>query len=257
VQGGAGDKCYTSAAGLVFGLADAAGEGDAMNAGSARMQLFSGPLSMFGAKAQIAALEKGLDFELVMVPFEMQRLYQPKHPVVVRVNPKQQVPVLVHGDVEIFDSTQIFEYFEHVKPHPALWPVDPAARARARLLELKSDEVFFPPIIRLMSLQETPDDPAAVAARDAAARYYGEMEASLSDHGFLAGSYSFADIAFYMAQLFGARMGAPMTDAHPRLKQWRDRVTARPAVRQVAGAMARFLVAEGRPLPDFMALLVK
>ena len=32
-----------------------------------RLTLYSGPLSMFGAKAQIAALEKGLDFDLVMV----------------------------------------------------------------------------------------------------------------------------------------------------------------------------------------------
>ena len=219
----------------------------------ARMKLYSGPLSMFGAKAEIAAREKGFEFELIMVPFEMKRLYQPKHPEVVRVNPKQQVPVLIHGDVEIFDSTQIFEYFEHLQPQPPLWPADPAARARARLLELKSDEVYFPPIIRLMSLQETPADPAAVAARDAAARFYAEMEAALRDREFLAGAYSYADIAFYMAQLFGARMGAPMTAAHPRLTQWRDRMTARPAVRQVVAAMAAFLVAQGRPLPDFMA----
>lgn len=221
--------------------------------GSARMTLYSGPLSMFGAKAQIAALEKGLDFTLVMVPFEMKRLYQPKHPEVARVNPKQQVPVLIHGDVEIFDSTQIFEYFEHIQPQPPLWPAGPADRARARLLELKSDEVYFPPIIRLMSLQETPADPVAVAARDAAARYYDEMETAVRDREFLAGAYSYADIAFYMAQLFGARMGAPMTDAHPRLTQWRDRMTARPAVRQVVAAMAAFLVSQGRPLPDFMA----
>ena len=40
-----------------------------------RMRLYSGPLSMFGAKAEIAAREKGLDFELVMVPFEMATLY--------------------------------------------------------------------------------------------------------------------------------------------------------------------------------------
>jgi glutathione S-transferase len=56
---------------------------------TARMRLFSGPLSMFGAKAQIAALEKGLDFELIMVPFDMRRLYEPKHPEVVRINPKR------------------------------------------------------------------------------------------------------------------------------------------------------------------------
>jgi glutathione S-transferase len=109
----------------------------------ARITLFSDPLSMFGAKVQIAALEKGLDFELVMVPFGMRRSYDPKHPDVARINPKRQVPVLIHGDLEIFDSTQIFEYFEDLKPEPALWPVDIVARAEARLLEHKSDEVSF------------------------------------------------------------------------------------------------------------------
>ena len=55
-----------------------------------------------------------------MVPFEMATLYQPKHPEVARINPKRQVPVLVDGDLEIFDSTQIFEYLED----------DPARAAR-------------------------------------------------------------------------------------------------------------------------------
>ena len=38
-----------------------------------------------------------------MVPFEMKTLYQPKHPEVLRINPKRQVPVLIDGDLEIFD----------------------------------------------------------------------------------------------------------------------------------------------------------
>src|ERR671918_1880570 len=140
-----------------------------------RMRLLSGPLGMFGAKAEISALEKGLDFELVMVPFEEK--YEPKHPEVLRINPKQQVPVLIHADLEIFDSTQIFEYFEDLQPQPPLWPREPVVRARARLLELKSDEVYFPHVIRLMGLQSTRDDPAAIAARDAATRFYETMEA--------------------------------------------------------------------------------
>src|SRR5215467_3894603 len=99
------------------------------------MKLYSGPLSMFGAKAEIAAREKGLDFELVMVPFDMKALYQPKHPEVLRINPK---------------------------PQPALWPAEPRSRARARLLEHTSDEVYFPPIVRLMGLQAAPQDAAAI-----------------------------------------------------------------------------------------------
>ena len=80
------------------------------------MKIFSGPLSMFGAKVEIAAREKNLDFELVMVPFDPARGYQPKDPVVARINPKRQVPVLIDGNLELFDSTQIFEYLEDVKP---------------------------------------------------------------------------------------------------------------------------------------------
>ena len=220
------------------------------------MKLYSGPLSMFGAKAEIAAHEKGLDVELIMVPFEMKTLYQPKHPEVLRINPKRQVPVLIDGDLELFDSTQIFEYFETVKPEPALWPAEPKARARARLLEHKSDEVYFPPIVRLMGLQAAPDDPAAVEARAVAAGFYDEVEKGLGTKQWLAGSYSYADIAFYMAQLFGARMGAPMVEATPKLLRWRDRITARPAVQRVVGTMVAYLLAQRRPLPDFLSAIV-
>jgi glutathione S-transferase len=216
------------------------------------LRLYSGPLSMFGAKAQIALIEKGLNAEIVMVPFEMKTLYEPKHPDVVRVNPKRQVPVLIHGDLELFDSTQIFEYLESFKPEPALWPTDVKARARARLLEHKSDEVYFPHIIKLMGLQATPQDPLAIASRAGASLFYQEMEAQLRGQEYLAGTFSFADIAFYMAQLFGDRMGAPLTESTPMLLQWRQRMTVRPAVSQVAKPMAAYLVSQGRSLPAFL-----
>jgi len=216
------------------------------------MKLYSGPLSMFGAKAEIALHEKGIDFELVMVPFEMKTLYQPKHPEVARINPKRQVPVLVDGGLEIFDSTQIFEYIETIKPTPALWPDAPKAKARARLLEHISDEIYFPPIVRLMGLGQTPDDPAAVEARRAAGAVYDDMERALEGGSWLAGDLSYADIAFYMAQLFGERWDVPMTDAHRNLQGWRDRMSGRPAVAKVAGAMGRYLVSQGRKLPPFL-----
>ena len=213
--------------------------------------LYSGPLSMFGAKAEIAAHEKGLPFTLVMVPFDMQRLYDPKHPDVARINPKRQVPVLVHGAVEIFDSTQIFEYLEDLRPQPPLWPLSPPARAPARLLELQSDEVYFPNIVGLMRLQNKQSDPAAVAARDAAAEFYAKMEALLAGSDYLAGPYTYADIAFFMAQFFGDRMGAPIPDACPRLQAWRQRMTLRPAVQRVIVPMTTYLRGQGRPIPDW------
>jgi glutathione S-transferase len=104
-----------------------------------------------------------------------------------------------------------------------------------------------------MGLQSSPQDPTAIAARHAAARYYEDIDGLLGDQEFLTRTYSFADIAFYMAQLFGARMGAPMTSATPNLLRWRDRMTARPAVQSVVGRMAAFLMSRGRPVPDFLS----
>jgi glutathione S-transferase len=229
-------------------------EGKPMRPQHTRFTLYSGPLSMFGAKAQIAALEKALDFDLVMVAYDSKLGYSPKHPDVLRINPKGQVPVLVHGSLEIFDSTQIFEYLEDLQPAPPLWPHGIVDRARARLLEHQSDEVYFPHIIRLMSLQNNLGDVPAVSSLAAATNYYGEMEKLLTTEKWLAGDYSFADIAFYMASLFGERQSAPITAATPKLLEWRDRMTQRPAVIPVVSAMANWLRAAGRPVPTFMKL---
>jgi glutathione S-transferase len=217
-----------------------------------RLTIYSGPLSMFGAKVEIAAREKGLDFDLVMVPYDSKTGYSPKHPEVLRINPKKQVPVLVHGAVGIFDSTQIFEYLEDIAPAPPLWPADSTARALARGLEHRSDEVFFPHIIRLMSLQDALQTEPATTALEAASRYHQEMDQRLESGEWLAGSYSFADIAFYMAALFGERQGAPLTARTPRLLAWRERMSQRAPVRMVVSAMAAWLRHAGRPVPAFM-----
>lgn len=216
------------------------------------LRLYTGPLSMFGMKAEIALREKGLAFERIDVPFENARGYQPKHPVVARVNPKQQVPVLVDGELELFDSTQIFEYLEDIRPLPPLWPAEAKARARARQLELRSDEIYFPNVVRLMGSDvDLSSGPAqqSIAAVDA---FCAELESGLSGD-YLLGNYSYADIAFFMAQVFAERMGAPLTLAVPRLQRWRMRVGLRPAVQQVMVRLVAYLAATHRTIPPFLA----
>ena len=215
------------------------------------MKIYSGPLSMFGAKAEIAAREKGVAFDLEMVAFSQEAGYAPKHPEVLRVNPKRQVPVLLDGGLEIFDSTQIFEYLEDRFPDPPLWPREPVERARARRLELESDEVFFPHVIRLMGLGGDRARPEWSQARDGLMAFYDTMEHQLAGRDYVAGPYSYADIPFFMAQFFAARHAVPMTPAQPRLNAWRVRIAARPAVAHVYEAMCAFLRSIDYPVPDY------
>ncbi len=60
----------------------------------------------------------------------------------VRANPRAEVPVLIDGDVEIFDSTIILEYIEDKWPTPSLLPSSPGDRARVRMIEEVMDTHF-------------------------------------------------------------------------------------------------------------------
>ena len=209
---------------------------------------------MFGAKAEIALREKSVAFELDMVAFSQSEGYSPRHPEVLRVNPKRQVPVLLDSGNEIYDSTQILEYCEDRWPSPPLWPATVQERARARQLEHASDEVFFPHVIKLMGLRAKPDpvdSPDWIKAREGIEAYYAKMEALLNGAGYLAGTYTYADIAFYMAQFFAARHTVPMNERHVKLLAWRSRIAARPAVRVVIDRMAAYLRSIDYPVPPY------
>src|SRR5438046_8728610 len=113
------------------------------------MKLYSGPLSLFTAKVRVALDEKRLACELVSVPFSRAGGYQPKHPDVLAINPKGQVPVLVDGPVAVYGSTIILEYLADRYLEPALYPADVAARDRARPLGAAADAIR----LRLVSAQ--------------------------------------------------------------------------------------------------------
>jgi glutathione S-transferase len=203
---------------------------------------------MFGAKAEIALAEKGVAFELELVPYSFASGYEPKHPEVLRINRyKRQVPVLVDGDLELFDSTQIFEYIESLQVGPPLWPSDPKERARARLQEHASDEIFFAAVIQRMKPRLSDDDHAkARTAKELMLRYYEDVERLLEGQSFLGQSFSYADIAFFMAQTFAARLGVPPPSGLQHLAAWHDRIGSRASVSGVVSRVGAYFDALGR-----------
>ena len=201
--------------------------------------LYSGPLSLFSRKIEIALREKGLSFERAMVPFTQEAGYQPVHPAVVAANPRRQVPVLVDGGLTLFDSTVILEYLEDAYPRPPLYPGDPIGRARCRMLELEADEVLLPHVRPLMhrSVPPVPDvDARARRVEDARlgeeriAAYHDGLARKLGDGPFLCGAFTVADIAMFMMVHWSLRLHGPGLGRHPALRDWYARVAARPSV---------------------------
>ena len=221
------------------------------------MKLYSGPLSLFTAKVRIALAEKGLAYERIEVPWSLEHRYEPHHPEVVRLNPKRQVPVLVDGDVAVYDSTLIFEYLEERSPSPPLYPSSLAERARCRRLEAFGDEIVFPELWKLIDggFYPAAADTAATqriqdAKRELAALHL-LLDKELSGREYLCDRFSVADIGNFVLLSTAATLGAPPAGSLTQLGAWFARVAQRPAVRQELEAMTGFV--RGLPRPQASA----
>ena len=96
------------------------------------MLLYEHPGSPYAQKIKIALREKGVAFEVELpATLGTGRTDDPFG----ATNPRAEVPVLVDGEISIFDSTIIMEYIEERWPDPPLLPRTPEARAAARTTE--------------------------------------------------------------------------------------------------------------------------
>ncbi len=203
------------------------------------MRLYSGPLSLFSAKTRIALAEKGLQHELIQVGWSRADRYLPYHPEVERLNPKKQVPVLIDGDVTVYDSTLIAEYLEERYPQPPLFPRSIEERVRCRRQEAAADELWFPFIWDLIETRfypnagDAPTVQRAAAADRGLAELFARLDRDLAGRDYYCGDFTVADIGTAVFATAAATMGAaPAPELH-NVAAWFERVSARPSVATV------------------------
>lgn len=189
------------------------------------------PLSPYAQKVKIALREKGLAFE-------------PQLPDIIggatgeyaALNPRLEVPTLVDGDVAIFDSTIILEYLEERHPEPPLLPRDPAARARARMLEEMCDtyyEAINWAVYEVRVFQRASGELAEALMARADAQRAGAntyLERALGAGPWFGGTtFGWADLAILPVVNAAALSGTPPPPGSP-LASWLDRARERPSV---------------------------
>jgi glutathione S-transferase len=76
--------------------------------------------------------QSGIDFEEVMVRFDGFDAQSMFKKTLKDINPVGKVPVLVDGDLAVWDTLAIAEYVAEKFPDKKLWPSAVADRARAR-----------------------------------------------------------------------------------------------------------------------------
>jgi len=95
--------------------------------------------SSWSLRAWLAIEQTGAPFELEQIWFDEDEDRARR----LRRSPAGKVPILLHGDLTVWDSLAIVEYLAELFPEAGLWPVERAAHARARSLCSEMHSGFF------------------------------------------------------------------------------------------------------------------
>ena len=189
--------------------------------------------------------QAGIAFDEVMVRFDSFDADSDFKRALKDVNPVGKVPVLMDGDLAVWDTLAIAEYLAERFPDKALWPADPKARARARSVCAEMHSGFTS--LRgacPMNLEASLPEVGALAWRDKpgvradVARLEGMWTALLQAHGgpMLFGDFSIADAYFAPVCMRLRSYGLPVSDT---VRAYVDRVAALPGVAAwIKGALA-------------------
>lgn len=88
--------------------------------------------SSWSMRPWVLMKQAGIPFEEVMVRFDSFEADSQFKATIAAINPVAKVPVLVDGELAVWDTLAIAEYLAERFPDKHLWPQDTAARARAR-----------------------------------------------------------------------------------------------------------------------------
>ena len=88
--------------------------------------------SSWSMRPWVLLRQAGIAFEEVMVRFDSFEAGSAFQRTMSAISPTGKVPVLVDGDLTVWDTLAIAEYLAERFPDKRLWPADAKARARAR-----------------------------------------------------------------------------------------------------------------------------
>jgi glutathione S-transferase len=197
---------------------------------SGPLTLVSHALCPYVQRAAIVLAEKGVAFERRVVDLAHKPSW------FLAVSPLGKTPVLLVGEVPIFESAAICEYLDDTLA-PRLHPADPLTRARHRAwIEFGSAVLAL-----IAGLYTARDDDALTARRDELGARFLQLEAAIEGGPLFAGSaFSIVDAAFAPVfryfDVFETFTALGLFDRTPKLRAWRAALAQRPSVRGAAGS---------------------
>ena len=180
------------------------------------LKLVDAPRCPYCARARIALAEKGIAHEAVVIDLEDRPAW------LYELNPTGRVPVLESDGWALPESAVINEFLEERYPEPPLLPADPEARAAARLVIFRDDELTRP-YYALRRRQDGAEESFAAALAD--------LDEALAETAFLTGeAFGLADIALVPWVIRARDMLGVSLAPYPHVDGWLVRLSERPSI---------------------------
>ena len=211
------------------------------------LQLYIGNknYSSWSMRPWVLLRQAGIPFEEVLARFDSFDPDSKFKATIAGISPTGKVPVLVDGDLTIWDTLAIAEYLAETYPEKSLWPQDKAARARARSVcaEMHSGFTALRGACPMNIEAHLPEVGALIwrdkpAVRADVQRLVDMWTGLLEQHGgpMLFGAFTIAD-AFYAPVCM--RLHSYGLPVPPHIQAYVQRVRALPGVKAwIDGALA-------------------
>jgi glutathione S-transferase len=193
------------------------------------------PASPYVRAAALGLEEKGADYRIAaMAPRDE------KSPAYLKRHPFGRVPLLAHGDFELYETQAILRYVDRIVTGPPLTPREAKAEARMNQICGITDWYVMPHVTigitfdRLVAprLGLPVDEAKITASIPRAATCIAEIARLLGDRPFVTGeSLSLADLLLAPHLVFFACTpeSAAILEPQRALRAWIERMTARPS----------------------------
>lgn len=201
--------------------------------------------SSWSLRPWFAMTVAGIQFEERVIPFESDEFKNE----VSGLSGTGKVPLLIDGDIKVWESLAILEYLAEKFPAAGLWPKDAAARAHARVVANEMHAGFQAlrnalPMNMARRVIKRDLPPPVVANVQRIEALWNDCRARFGNSGpFLFGAFSNAD-AMYAPVV--SRLHTYDVDVGPQARAYMDAMMALPAWQdwETAGIKEPWLFAE-------------
>ena len=168
-----------------------------------------------------------------------------KTPEYLAMNPNGKVPLLVDGELKLWESRAIMQYVASTKPGNTLWPSDPKRQAdiarwqfwEASHLSKGTGAFAFERLFKKMFMKQDADPVALAAGEKEWNTFAPVLNAQLEGRKWILGDeLTLADFSVGACFSYAEASGLPW-DQYPHIKAWYARLSEVPAWKNTAPKM--------------------